>query len=253
MYSDNIELCFIEYLKSRGISVVKEFKEELKQEQLTLGGIKEQISIISEFHRKALGYTGVMNKRLDNNIGKTVERYRIYTKRLKKDLEIVRDCNNRSYFHEKLNKVGKKYLIRAEKCMDNLYKNNYVNLIIRSMDRVEMCLTDTYFDNLKKKEDIEVVNIKGCCYNMVEMDLAYFLNRIKRKGIDVNFNELIKEFCAYESLNDNSLQFILSIISYPYHFMKCCNRYRYNTKNWTEEQYALKLDESMNEDGESLI
>ncbi|APM41040.1 spore coat protein [Clostridium kluyveri] len=253
MYSDNVELCFIEYLKSKGIYVVKQFNRDLKQESLTLNRIKEQISIISEFHKRTLGYTGVMNKRLDNNIGRVVERYKIYIRKLKKYLEQISSYKNRSNFEEKLNKVGEGYLIRAERCMENLYKNNYIDLILRSMSRVEMCLTDIYFDNLRKTKDIQVINIKNCCYNMVEMDLVYFLNKIKRKGIDINFSELIKSFCIEESLDDNSLQFILSIISYPYQFMKCCNKYRYNTKNWTEDEYLLRLDKSINEDGESLI
>ncbi|WP_333887684.1 spore coat protein [Clostridium sp.] len=252
MYSDNVELCFVEYLKSKGIYVVKQFNRDLRQE-VTLDRIKEQISIISEFHKRTLGYTGIMNKRLDNNIGRTVERYKIYIRKLKKYLKQIAGYRNRNNFEEKLNKVGEGYLIRAEKCMNNLYENNYINLILRSMNRVEMCLTDIYFDNFRKVKELQVINIKDCCYNMVEMDLVYFLNKIKRKGIDVNFSELIKSFCKEESLDDNSLQFVLSIVSYPYQFMKCCSRYRYNTKNWTEEEYLLRLDKSIKEDGESLI
>lgn len=242
----------MEYLKSKGIYVVRQFNRDLKQE-ITLNRIKEQISIISEFHKRTLGYTGVMNKRLDNNIGRAVERYKIYIRKLKKYLEQISSYKNRSNFEEKLNEVGEGYLIRAERCIENLYKSNYIDLILRSMSRVEMCLTDIYFDNLRKAKDIQVINIKNCCYNMVEMDLVYFLNKIKRKGIDINFSELIKGFCIDESLDDNSLQFILSILSYPYQFMKCCSRYRYNTKNWTEDEYLIRLDKSMKEDGKSLI
>jgi len=137
--------------------------------------------------------------------------------------------------------------------MDNLYENNYRNLIIRSMKREEMCLRNTYFNNLRKKRDIEVIDIEGCCYNMVEMDAVYFLNRIKRKGINVDFYKIIMEFCKYEHLKNSSVQFILSMISYPYEVMKCCSKYIYGTKNWTEKEYILKLNKAIDEDGESLI
>lgn len=253
MYSDNVELCFVEYLKSKGIYVVKQFNRNSKQEHLTLDRIKEQISIINEFHKRTLGYTGIMNKRLENNIGKIVERYKIYIKRLKRYLEQISNFKNRSNFEEKLNEVGGKYLIRSQKCIDNLYKNNYIDLIIRSMNKVEMCLEDNYFDNLRRVKDIQVINVKNCCYNMVEMDLVYFLNKIKRKNKNINFNELIEDFCIDECLNDNSFQFVVSILSYPYQFMKCCNRYRYNVKDWTEDEYLFRLDKSIDEDGESLI
>ncbi|AGY76517.1 hypothetical protein [Clostridium autoethanogenum] len=156
--------------------------------------------IISEFHRRTLKYSGIMNKRLYNNIGKEVEQYRVYTKKLKKYLDRVEKLQNKTIFQEKLNQIGKKYLIRAESCMDNLDKNSYTDLIIRSMKRVEMCLRNTYFNNLRKKRDIEVIDIQGCCYNMVEMDAVYFLNRIKRKGINADFYEIIMEFCKYEHL-----------------------------------------------------
>lgn len=253
MYCHNIESYFVRYLESKGIFLVKEFKDKVKYKDLTLNKIKDQICIISEFHKRTLGYTGVMNKRLDNNIGRTVEQYKIYNRRFKKDLDIIENLKSKSGFQEKISHVGRKYLTRSEKCVDNLYKNHYIELIVRSMNRIEMCLRDTCFDNLRRDNNIEVMDVKGCCYNMVEMDAVYFLNRLKRKGVDIDFIHTAADFCKCESLNDNSVQFILSMLSYPYEFMKCYSRYKYHTKNWDEEEYLSKLNKAMNEDGDSLI
>ncbi|OAA86673.1 hypothetical protein [Clostridium ljungdahlii] len=253
MYFEDVESCFVNYLESKKIFKVKEFDNTIKYKNISLDNIKEQLFIISEFHRRTLKYSGIMNKRLYNNIGKEVEQYKVYTKKLKKYLDRVGKLQNKTIFQEKLNQIGKKYLIRAESCMHNLDKNGYTDLIIRSMKRVEMCLTNTYFNNLRKKRNIEVIDIEGCCYNMVEMDAVYFLNRIKRKGINADFYEIIMEFCKYEHLKSSSVQFILSMISYPNEVMKCCSKYIYGTKNWTEEEYVLKLNKAMSEDGESLI
>jgi hypothetical protein len=240
-------------LKSRGIFVVKEFKDKVKYEDLTLDKIENQIYAISEFHKRTLGYTGVMNRRLDNNIGRDVEQYKMYTRKFKKDIDVIKESKNRSIFLERINQVGEKYLIRSQSCLDNLCKNHYMGLILRSMDKIEMCLKNTCFDNLRKNENIEVIDVKGCCYNMVEMDAVYFLSRLKRKGTDIDFASLVDKFCRYENLDESSIQFILSMLSYPYEFMKCYNRYKYHTKNWNEGEYLIKLNKAIYEDGDSLI
>ncbi|CAB1254135.1 spore coat protein [Clostridium sp. MT-14] len=255
MYCDNIESYFIKYLESKKIFVVKEFKNKIKYEDLTLDKIKSQICTMGEFHEKTLGYTGVMNRRLDNNIGKVVEQYKIYTRRFKKDIVEIEKLKDKTDFQKKINEIGEKYLTRAEKCLDNIYQSHYMDLIIRSMNRVEMCLRNTYFDNLRKNENknIEIIDIKGCCYNMVEMDAIYFLSKLKRKNKDIDFNRITSKFCKYETLNDNSVQFILSMVSYPREFMRCYSRYKYHTKDWGEEEYLMKLNKSIDEDGDSLI
>ena len=202
---------------------------------------------------KTLGYTGRMNKRLDNNIGKTVEQYKVFIKRLNRDLEKLKEKEPDNEFEKLLQEKGELYLLRAKDCIDNIYINDYMNLIVRSMKRMEMCLGNTYFNNLRKNKEIEVKSVDNCCYNMVEMDLVYLLNKIKRKGINVDVNSIIMEFCELESLESYSASFVQSIISYPYEFIKCCNRYREKSKDWTEDEYVLKLQRAMILDGNSLI
>lgn len=253
MYCDNLNVCFIKHLESKGIKQIDDFGDEIKYSNITFSMMKEQIYIINEFHGKTLGYTGRMNKRLNNNIGRTIEQYKVFIKRLSKDLEKINEKGATSEFEKALQQNGSLYLARAQACIDTIYKNNYMSLIMRSMKRMEMCLGNTYFNNLRKNETIEIRSIEDCCYNMVEMDLAYLLSKIKRKGINMDFNNLIKEFCIIEALEKDSAIFIESIISYPYEFIKCCNRYRDKSKSWTEEEYCSKLEKSMILDGESLI
>jgi hypothetical protein len=253
VYFDNLTACFVKYLETKGIKQIDNFEDETKCENITTSMIKEQIYIISEFHKNTLGYTGKMNKRLDNNIGKTVEQYKVYVKKLNRDLEKLRQKELNNEFEKALLKKGDLYLIRAKDCIDSIYENNYISLIARSMKKVEMCLGNTYFNNLRKKETIEVKNVDGCCYNMVEMDLVFLLGKIKRKGISVDFDSLIREFCELETLDSDSISFIRAAISYPYEFVRCCNRYREKSKDWTEDQYILKLQKAIMLDGESLI
>jgi len=253
VYCDNLTACFIKYLESKGIKQIDDFGEEIKHESITTSMVKEQIYIISEFHRNTLGYTGRMNRRLDNNIGKTVEQYKVYTKKLNRDLEKLKEKDINSKFEKILLKKGDIYLIRARYCIDSIYDNNYTSLILRSMRNMEMCIGNTYFNNLRKKDSIEIKNVEECCHDMFEMDIVYLLSKLKRKGINVDFDSLIRDFCEEESLNNDSINFIRAIISYPYEFIRCCNRYREKSKKWTEDEYVLKLKKAMVLDGESLI
>lgn len=253
MYYDNLTQCFKNYLESRGIKCVDYFKDIESLEFVTVASIKKQVCNISEFHIKTLGYTGYMNKRLDNNIGKIVEQYKIYIKRFSKQLNKLKESGSNNEFENLVLKYGDIYLDRANKCMNTINNNDYISLILRSMKRTELCLGNTYFNNLRKTNDLEIINIESCSYNMVEMDLVNLLHKIKKKGIWIDFSSVIKDFCNLESLDQNSFNFILAIISYPYEFIRCCNRYREGTKNWTTEQYAEKLQKSMVADGESLI
>jgi hypothetical protein len=194
-----------------------------------------------------------MNKRLDNNIGKTVEQYKIYIKRFSKQLNNFKRNGISNEFEKLIFKYGDVYLERANMCMNTIYKSDYINLILRSMKRTEMCLGNTYFNNLRKLKNLEIIDIEDCCYNMVEMDLVSLLGKVKRKGIQDDFSSCITEFCELESLDNNSFNFIASMISYPYEFIRCCNRYREGTKNWTTEQYTEKLQKAMVADVDSLI
>lgn len=253
MYCENVTESFIKYLQSKEIYHVDKFPDKLNIDNINYSMVKEQIHIINEFHMKTLGYTGHMGKRLDNNIGKTVERYKVYIKRLNRDLTKIQQSNIDSDLKKRFMINGEIYLNRAQKCIDSIYKSDYISLINRSTNRLEMCIGNTYFNNLRKSNNIQISDIQGCCYNMVEMDLTYFLGRMKRKGLELDFNNLIQEFCNLESLDANSEKFILSSISYPYAFMKWCARYREKSKNWSEEEYSLNLEKAIIEDGNSLI
>ncbi len=73
------------------------------------------------------------------------------------------------------------YINRAEKVIESIYENGYINLVWRSMDRKEICLGKTHFNNIRYNEGIEVIDINKCSYNMVEMDCIELLYKINKK------------------------------------------------------------------------
>jgi hypothetical protein len=244
-----------EFLKSRDIIKVENFSisEKSEFEGLTEKLVKEHLNVLSEFHKTIMGFNGFMGKRLNNYTGKRVEEFKVYTKKLKRDIRKLELEGVQNNFEAILLSRGEEFINRAEKCISEIYSWQYYNLINRSMKRIEICLGNTYQDNIRKLDTIEVINIEHFGYNMVECDGVYYLNKLKRKGARFDWKQLIGEFCNTEGLGVTSEVFISAMIDYPYEFMKCCNRYRYRKKNWDDEKYAENLALAIDKDGVSIL
>lgn len=254
LIKDELFNSFLEYLSSKDIKVVGEFEEKpteinIVDEDL----IEKQLMLICEFQNSIMGYKGYMGKRLNNKTGSVVEQYKVYMKRLRRYLKNIRMNTASSNFERALLKKGNDYLQRAELCISEIFSSGYMSIIQRSMDRTEICLGNVDFSNLRKGETLEVASIDKCAYNNVEMDCFNLLSRYRRRGVQLDFNYLANKFCEYAKLPKDSSNYILALLSYPYEFMKCCNRYREKTKDWSEEEYERKLEKAMLKDGEILF
>jgi hypothetical protein len=76
---------------------------------------------------------------------------------------------------------------------------------------------------------------------------------LKKKGYNLDYIKCIDRFCNLESLENNSKNFILALLSYPHEFMKIYEKYRRNKKSWTEEEYVKRFLGAIKEDGVSFI
>lgn len=247
---------FIEYLNSKDIEYVEDLKTS-EGELVDPHKIKNQVSAIVEFNLRTLGYDEDMNKRLKSNAGNMLEQYKIYTKRLKRYLSNLREKHMESKLEEILYKYGLSCLNRSNKCIDIIYQSDYLGLVNRSMDRKEVCLGNTYYNNLSKgiDEKIKVRSIDKCCYNMVETDLVYFLNKLKKFESQINFTSLIDDFCNMESLDKRSFKFISALLSYPYYSMKYYNKFITKAKNHNENEIECLngLMQAMKKDRYNLV
>lgn len=245
---------FIQYLKDKDIKIVGNFNSELLgDEDNTEVKVTDQIDIISEFHKKAMGYIGSIGSTLENNTGRLVENCKVEVKRLRRDINNLKLKGPKNSFEKLLITDGESYISRAEQCIEHVYSWNYIDLIYRSMRRDEICLGEVSPINLRKKTYIEINTLGKCCNNMVECDAIEFFNKLKRKNLKFNFERLINIFCEKEELDNSSKEFIKAMISYPYDFVKCCIRYRENRKNWTLEEYEIRLIKSMKKDRYSML
>jgi hypothetical protein len=242
VYYFDLDSCFYKYLEAKRIIKISSFSYQIRTKDIDAVRIYNQLKVINEFHNRTLGYTGYMNKRLNNNLGRTIEQYKMYIKWLKRDLEEIKISYDKSEFKRIVGEVGKGYLEKAKKCIENIYENNYLCLLKRSMSRNEVCLKNISFNNLRMVQDtIEVINLDGCCYNMVEMDAVGLLKRLRRKSVDIDTYDVISNYCNISHLDKDSLEFMLSILNYPYEFMKCCNKYRYRINSLPEKVYIDEL------------
>lgn len=244
---------FLKYSREKGIRQVEFQSNNLFRKYIDEYDIINHMYTLSEFHKKAMGYDNYIGHRLEDKRGRTVEQYKVYIKKVRRQYESIKKKSSPNGFERLLLQYGDEYLYRAQKCIEVIYENGYLDLIKRSMDRNEICIGDTYFSNLRMRQEIEVNNLSKCAYDLVEIDGADLLSKLIKKGVDLDYKNLIKEFCDVEKLDSRSEKFIEALVSYPYEFMKYC--IRYNKKNGEEgkEKYEAKLQKAIKDDSISLV
>jgi len=246
---------FSEYMVFKGIKNVKttDFIYKNVDIDITEELIIKQLDAIYDFHKKSMGFSGYLRSRLNNNTGKVVENYKMYNKKLSADINNIKRAGPKNFFEELISKYAEETIKRGEACIRAVYETDYIGIISRSMRRGEICLGNTDFQNLQKNNFTCVVSFEDCSYNMVEMDCFVLLSKLKRKGVEINFRRLAGEFCYMEGLDASSLEFLLALISYPYEFLKCCNKYRECKNKEHEDRFSKKLLKAISQDGESLL
>ena len=250
------EKFFIQYLQQRNIDVIDtaKIKIKYKEKNCTEEDLIYHMDTLCAFHSKAMGFKDYLRVRLNNKIGKSIEEYKVSLKRLKKDIRRLEKKKELNGFEKNLLKFSPKYIEMAKDALSVIDKPSYINFILRSMDREEICLDKVWFNNvLRDKEKIYVKDISSVSYNLIEMDCIEFFKRLRKRGIKADYVELCKHFCHMSNLSCESEEFILSISSFPSEFMLCCNRYRDKRKNWTIDMFNKRLMEAMEHEGESLV
>lgn len=246
---------FLNYLEEQGIIKsdipIKGMKNKHKRYEEK--EIIDQLRVISEFSNKVMGYRGYKSTGLDNKTGRIVEEYKVKMKKFKREIRNIKLNSPSNGFEELMLEFGPKYLERSESCIDQIYNFGYLDLLKRSMHRSEICLGDTDFSNIRKNKEIEVWSFKHCSYNMVEMDGFYLLNKFKRKGVSLDYHKLCNSFCGFQKLDIESEKYILALLSYPYEFIKCYERYIEDKEKYNDEMHKANLINAIEKDIKSLI
>ncbi|WP_434302364.1 spore coat protein CotS [Clostridium botulinum] len=243
------------YLKSKDINIIEDFKDDnRKLDNLSEELAIEQLKVISLFHKNTLGNKSYIRGGIKNKTGIIVEKYKLDLKKVNKYIRNLKDKKSDNADLEKLIlDYMPNYINRAEEVIESIYENGYINLVWRSMDRKEICLGKTHFNNIRYNEGIEVIDINKCSYNMVEMDCIELLYKINKKNSSIDIQKLCKIFCELEGLNDESYKFILYMLSYPYSLIKCCTKYMQEKDLNKEKHYMDRFNKAMKLDSNSFV
>lgn len=242
-----------EYLNSVNIKVLKANENLNKEKIYTAEDIYSQLNAIREFHKATMGYKEYFAFKLENCTGKKVEQYKVYIKKFKKDMKKIAEIGAANECEKILYRNREKIIEISEGCIEDIYENSYYDLINRSMRRIEICLGNTWFDNLIKSDSLLVRNLKRSGFNMVEFDGIYLLSKASRRGIDINIKEAVQYFCVLEKLAKSSEKFIISMISFPSETMRCFERYRRDKNSLEAERYEAQICRALEKDGISVI
>ena len=242
-----------QYLIEKDFRIIGNFNDARIPKSITENIVLDQIEAIFEFQKAAMEYEGTTYKVINNKIGKTVEKYKIWIKNLSKTLRTIKSKDYINEFEKTLIETSDVYLERAEECINVVNDSDYLGLVKRSMKRSELCLGITYLNNIRKKDSIEIASLNRCAYNLIEMDVIYLIRKLKRNDIVMDYNKIINYFCELQGLDKNSYMFMLALSSYPHEYMKCSERYRLKKNKFNVDYYKCKLKDAMKRDGESLL
>lgn len=119
----------------------------------------------------------------------------------------------------------------------------------------EICLGRVYESNLRKNEngDFEIGTIKYLSYNLQEHDIYSYLKYVKKRNRTLDINELIKWFIEESILEDDSIKYIIGLLSYPIESLRLWDRYRKSRKKLTEAEYEEAFLRASKNDGIELI
>lgn len=246
------ELSIKEYLNKKGITISEHYFSY--DRNIGKRDMISQINLIVELHKILIGCKFSGLNRIGSTIGKEVEDFKVQLKRLQKDYNHILDKCYKNEVDKLILLEGKRILQQGIESINYIYQHDYFGVIERSMNREEICIRRVDQGNLREcNGEVQIGNIKGMTYNLVEEDLYNYIKKLQRKGIDINQEELIKTFVHASHLSFNSLDYLRGLCSYPKDVLKTWERYRQNKKEKSYEEFLGQLKKSIKYESDGFI
>lgn len=250
---NNINNNLYSYFTNKDIKIVNHSFEN--RGEISLESIKRQISNIVVFQNASKGYKDNILPRIGSSIGRELEGYKVQVKNLELDLDGITEKVDKNRVDIFILEEGEKLLSRGKRSINHVENSNYIKLIRRSMVNYEVCLGRVCEGNLSKGENgkLEIGTIKYLTYNLVEHDFYSYLKSIRKKNNILDIEWLIEYFVERSSLEEDSIEYLKGLLSYPVEGLKLWDKYRRNKKNLTEEEYVDGFHKANKNDGKELI
>ena len=188
----------LDFLNGNGI-IVGEENFPKKDKKKYIWDTESQISLIIEVQRILRGKKINMIPRIESSIGREMESFIVQAKRISRMIKYFEEKYNKSDFDLFIVEEGNKILNRANKSLNALNEDEYLKIIMRSMNNYDICLGRVDEGNLKKEGlAIKIRTTRYISYNMIEQDCYNYIKRLKKRGYKEDINKLVNNYNMFK-------------------------------------------------------
>ncbi|MGL5086440.1 MAG: hypothetical protein ACRC68_12105 [Clostridium sp.] len=251
---NEIENNLYSYFTNKDIKIVNK-RFETRNSAISLENIKFQIDNVIKFQSLCKGYTDNILPRIGGSIGRDLESYKVQIKNLEIDIISIKNKSIKNRVDILLAEEGDKLLRAGIDAINRVENSGYNNIIRRSMRNYEICLGSVSENNLRVNDDgkIEVGTIKYLTYNLLEHDFYSYIKHLRKRNNKMDIDELIYYFVEKALLENNSIEYLKALLSYPIESLRLWDKYRRNKKELTQEQYIEGFYRAKRNDDNELI
>lgn len=243
----------LEFLNNNGIIVGEEnFPKGSRKKYIW--DIDNQISLIIEVQKILKGKKINIIPRVESSIGKEIESFIVQTKKTLKMIRTFEEKYKKSDFDLFIIDEGNKILSRANKSLNTLDEEQYLKIIVRSMNNYDICLGRVDEGSLKKEGlTICVRTTRYISYNMIEHDCYNYIKRLKKRGYKGDIIKLINDFAYKSDLNRDSIDYITVLSNYPLESIKTLLKLKEDRDRFSDEEWIKEIDIAKKIDGIELL
>ena len=221
----------LEFLNSNGIIVGEEnFPKGSRKNYIW--DIDNQISLIIEVQKILKGKKINIIPRVESSIGKEIESFIVQTKKTLKMIRTFEEKYKKSDFDLFIIDEGNKILSRANKSLNTLDEEQYLKIIVRSMNNYDICLGRVDEGSLKK-EGLTI------CVRTTRY-ISYIIN-------------LINDFAYKADLNRDSINYMTVLSNYPLESIKILLKLKEDRERFSDEEWIKEIDIAKKIDGIELL
>lgn len=243
----------LEFLNDNGV-IVGEKNFPKNNEKKYIWDTDNQISLIIEVQKILRGKKTNIIPRVESSIGKEIESFTVMAKKTLKMIKSFEEKYNKNDFDIFIIDEGNKILSRANKSLNALDEDEYLKIIIRSMNNYDICLGRVDEGNLKKEGLIIYTRTtRYISYNMIEHDCYNYIKKLKKRGYEGDIIKLINDFAYKSNLNRDSINYMTVLSNYPIESIKTLLKLKEERDKFSDEEWIKEIGIAQKIDGIELL
>ena len=243
----------LEFLNDNGV-IVGEKNFPKNNEKKYIWDTDNQISLIIQIQKILRGKKTNIIPRVESCIGKEIESFTVMAKKTLKMIKSFEEKYNKNDFDIFIIDEGNKILSRANKSLNALDEDEYLKIIIRSMNNYDICLGRVDEGNLKKEGLIIYTRTtRYISYNMIEHDCYNYIKKLKKRGYEGDIIKLINDFAYKSNLNRDSINYMTVLSNYPLESIKTLLKLKEERDKFSDEEWIKEIGIAQKIDGIELL